>query len=262
MDKEVVVDIHNGVFSSVQLLSHVRLFVTPWIAARQASLSITNSRSSLRLTSIESVIVMENGACSKIKPNSRMRQYYNEANSWPVCDKRGVQSSWHAWYQLYCWSLVRKLTGKDLSHGYCKADLSTVAVIIGIEPFSCHFLGKSDHATLPLKTLHFPQHLKENSNSLTHGLQGTEGSSLSFLSTLPHVRFPLHWSWYPIQATQFSSVQLLSRVWLSATPWIAARQVPRPSLSRARLSATPWITPRQASLSITNYRSLPKPMSI
>ena len=43
-------------FSSVQSLSHVRLFATPWIAARQASLSITNSRSSLRLTSIESVI--------------------------------------------------------------------------------------------------------------------------------------------------------------------------------------------------------------
>jgi len=38
------------------LLSHVRLFATPWIAARQASLSITNSRSSLRLTSIESVM--------------------------------------------------------------------------------------------------------------------------------------------------------------------------------------------------------------
>ena len=43
-------------FSSVQLLSHVRLFATPWIAARQASLSITNSWSSLKLTSIESVM--------------------------------------------------------------------------------------------------------------------------------------------------------------------------------------------------------------
>ena len=43
-------------FSSVQLLSSVRLFVTPWIAARQVSLSITNSQSSLKLTSIESVI--------------------------------------------------------------------------------------------------------------------------------------------------------------------------------------------------------------
>ena len=43
-------------FSSVRLLSRVQLFATPWIAARQASLSITNSRSSLRLMSIESVM--------------------------------------------------------------------------------------------------------------------------------------------------------------------------------------------------------------
>ena len=43
-------------FSSVQSLSHVQLFETPWIAAYQASLSITNSWSSLRLTSIESVM--------------------------------------------------------------------------------------------------------------------------------------------------------------------------------------------------------------
>ena len=43
-------------FSSVQSLSHVRLFVTPQIAAHQASLSITNSQSSLRLMSIESVM--------------------------------------------------------------------------------------------------------------------------------------------------------------------------------------------------------------
>ena len=41
---------------SVQSLSRVRLFATPWTAAHQASLSITNSRSSLRLTSIESVM--------------------------------------------------------------------------------------------------------------------------------------------------------------------------------------------------------------
>ena len=41
---------------SDQSLSRVRLFVTPWIEARQSSLSITNSRSSLRLTSIESVM--------------------------------------------------------------------------------------------------------------------------------------------------------------------------------------------------------------
>ena len=47
---------HIYAFSSVQSLSRVRLFATPWIAARQASLSITISRSSLRLTSIESMM--------------------------------------------------------------------------------------------------------------------------------------------------------------------------------------------------------------
>ena len=43
-------------FSSVQSLSHVRLFATPWITACQASLSITNSQSLLKLMSMESVI--------------------------------------------------------------------------------------------------------------------------------------------------------------------------------------------------------------
>ena len=45
-----------SIFSSVQSLSRARLFVTPWIAAHQASLSITNSRSLLKLMSIESVM--------------------------------------------------------------------------------------------------------------------------------------------------------------------------------------------------------------
>ena len=43
-------------FSSVQLLSHVQLFATPWTTACQTSLSITNSWSLLKLISIESVI--------------------------------------------------------------------------------------------------------------------------------------------------------------------------------------------------------------
>ena len=43
-------------FSSVQWLSRVQLFVTPWIAARQASLSITDSWSLRKLMSIESVM--------------------------------------------------------------------------------------------------------------------------------------------------------------------------------------------------------------
>ena len=48
--------IHEQVFSSVQSLSRVQLFATPWIAAHQASLSITSSWSLLKLTLIKSVM--------------------------------------------------------------------------------------------------------------------------------------------------------------------------------------------------------------
>ena len=46
----------KGKFSSVYFLSHVQIFVTPWTAAHQASLSITNSQSFLKLMSIELVM--------------------------------------------------------------------------------------------------------------------------------------------------------------------------------------------------------------
>ena len=50
-------------FSSVQLLSHVRLFATPWIAARQASLSITKCQNSPKPMSIESVMLYNHLLC-------------------------------------------------------------------------------------------------------------------------------------------------------------------------------------------------------
>ena len=53
---QTTAQLHSSQFSSVQSLSRVQLFATPWITARQASLSITNSQSSLRLTSIRSVM--------------------------------------------------------------------------------------------------------------------------------------------------------------------------------------------------------------
>ena len=56
INEEAQYEIFNNKFSSVQLLSRVRLFMTPWTAAHQASLSITNSQSPLRLMSIESVM--------------------------------------------------------------------------------------------------------------------------------------------------------------------------------------------------------------
>ena len=56
LEGETLTSTLNVQFSSVQLLSRVQLFVTPWTAACQASLSITNSQSLLKLMSISSVI--------------------------------------------------------------------------------------------------------------------------------------------------------------------------------------------------------------
>ena len=59
-------------FSSVQSLNHAQLFVTPWTAVRQASLSITNSQSFLKLMSIMSVMPSNHliVCCSLLLPSS------------------------------------------------------------------------------------------------------------------------------------------------------------------------------------------------
>ena len=67
---------------SVQLCSHVRLFVTPWTAARQASLSITNSQSLLKLRSIESV--MPSSHLILCCPISSCLQSFPASGSFPV----------------------------------------------------------------------------------------------------------------------------------------------------------------------------------
>ena len=69
-------------FSSVQSLSRVRLFATPWIAAHQASLSITNSWSSLRLMSIQSVI--HPAISSSVVPFSSCPQSLPASESFPM----------------------------------------------------------------------------------------------------------------------------------------------------------------------------------
>ena len=59
--KNILITVTSGDWiSSVQSLSHVWLFVTPWTATCQASLSITNSRTLLKLMSIESVMPSNN----------------------------------------------------------------------------------------------------------------------------------------------------------------------------------------------------------
>ena len=56
------------IFSSVQSLSYVQLFVNPWTAAHQASLSITNSQSLLKLMSIELVMPSNHLILSSTSP--------------------------------------------------------------------------------------------------------------------------------------------------------------------------------------------------
>ena len=65
-------------FSSIQWLSHVRLFATPWTAARQASLSITNFQSLFKLMSIISVMP------SNLLPFSSHLQSFPASGSFPM----------------------------------------------------------------------------------------------------------------------------------------------------------------------------------
>ena len=69
-------------FSSVQSLSHVRLFATPWTAACQASLSITNSRSLSKCMSTESV--MPSNHLIFCYPLLSCPQSFPESGSFPV----------------------------------------------------------------------------------------------------------------------------------------------------------------------------------
>ena len=112
-------------FSSVQLLSRVQLFATPWIAARQASLSITISQSSLRLMSIESVMpsspsssVVPFSSCPQSLPASfPMSQLFTWggqstgvsalASFLPKKSQGRAPSEWSGWISLQCRGLSR-----------------------------------------------------------------------------------------------------------------------------------------------------------
>ena len=81
----LMVSLSSVQFSSIQLLSHIQLFVTPWTAARQASLFITNSHSLLKLMSIESVMPSNHLilCCPLLLPPSicpNIRVFSNESN--------------------------------------------------------------------------------------------------------------------------------------------------------------------------------------
>ena len=92
-------------FRSDQSLSRVRLFATPWTAARQASLSITNSRSSLRLTAIKSVMPSSHLILCRpllllppIPPSIRV--FSNESTLDYICSKCIFVSSFSSFWLL------------------------------------------------------------------------------------------------------------------------------------------------------------------
>ena len=119
-------------FSSVQSLSHVQFFATPWIAARQASLSITNSRSLPKPMSIESVmpsshlilchphlLLRSSPPCIRVFSNEstlcmRWPKYWNFSFNISPCNEHpGLISFRRDWLDL----LAVQGTLKSLSHG-------------------------------------------------------------------------------------------------------------------------------------------------
>ena len=139
MDKEVV-HIYSGIFSSVQLLSHVQLFVTPRTAEFQVSLSITSSQSLLKLMSIKSVMPFNHlNLCYpllllpsifpsvRVFPNEsvlliKWPKYWSFSfNMSPSKEQSGLISlGWTGWISLY-WLLKKNVylfgcAGSSLQH--------------------------------------------------------------------------------------------------------------------------------------------------
>ena len=135
--KNLYIFLRDIQFSSVQLLSRVQLFVTPWTAAFQASLSITNSQCLSKLTSIESV--MPSNHPSSVMPFSSHLQSFPASGSFQmsqVAKVFGVSASasvlpmniknwfplgWTSWISLLSKGLPRvfkSISSLDLSFLY------------------------------------------------------------------------------------------------------------------------------------------------
>ena len=205
-------------FSSVQSLSRVWLFVTPWIAARQASLSITNSRSSLRLTSIESVMPSSHLILRRpllllplIPPSIRV--FSNE-------------STLHMRWPKY-WSFSFSIIPSKEIPGLIFEKWTKLQIVLNFIS-SAHRCPRLDWFSFKTES---PTPLKSPQTWASWANQPPSSPVFPLNPFSSGLGFNLE---HHVGPVSFSSVQLLSPVRLLATPWIAACQ---------------------ASLSITNSRS-------
>ena len=135
-------------FSSVQSLSRVRLFATPWTEARQASLSITNSQSLLKLESIESWC--HPAISSSVIPFSSHLQSFPASGSFPM--SRFFASGGHS--IGVCWNRMSKTHLKKPSFLKTKVDTKLVSESIGllldflVPRVSVHHMTSASHSEM------------------------------------------------------------------------------------------------------------------
>ena len=157
-------------FSPFQLLSRVRLFAIAWIAARQASLSITSSWSSLRLVSIESV--MHPAISSSLVPFSSCPQSLPASESFPLS-------------QLFAWG--GQSTGVSALASFLPNNTQDRSPLAWTGWISLQSKGLSRvfSNTTVQKHQFFGTQLSSQSNSHPHM---TTGKTMLLLSRFSHVR--------------------------------------------------------------------------
>ena len=217
--------------SSVQSLSCVQLFETPWTAACQASLSITNSQSLLKLMSIESVIPSNHPTISSaVVPFSSCLQSFPASGSFPVSwffasggQSVGIWASASVFpmnIQDWCplgWTGWISLQSKGLSGVFSQFK--------SINSLEFSFLYIYHSAAAAAKSL---QSCPTLCDPIDRSPRGSSVPEILQARTLEWVAisFSNAWKWKV-------KVKSLSHARLLATPWTAAHQAP-PSMGFSR----------------------------
>ena len=220
----------SGQIRSDQSLSHVRLFATPWITARQASLSITNSRSSLRLTSIESVMPSSHLILSSPSPPAPNPSQHQSLFQWVNSHQKSMGFPRQEYWSGLPFLLQGPSRPKDQTHISCIADRFFTAEPQGTlkwSLFTCN-ARNGQHSSQKQNFLErekefFKVHLIHFDISQERSF--AENCSVSKLCC--SVRQPLphrdQVKSFLLLQPRVVVVQSVSRIRLFVTPWTAAR---------------------------------------